>query len=243
MASHEYQTTVFSPEGKLHQIEYAFKAIKSCGLTSLAIRGSDSVVFVCEKKVDDLMIDPSTVSNLYMITPQIGALATGREADGRAWVMRLRQEAFEFMKENGVPITADVLASRAADIAQLYTQKSGMRAYAVEMTLASVDRSKGPLLYQVDPAGHCIGHFGCSSGVKDQEAQNELEKMFREKGGFTDMEEDEVVRNSMLALQNTLGQDFKATDIEVAVVNKEGKYMKMTTEQVEAHLNAVQKFD
>ena len=243
MASHEYQTTVFSPEGKLHQIEYAFKAIKSCGLTGLGMRGKENVVLVIEKKIDDLMIDPSTVSNLYMITPQIGALATGREADGRAWVMRLRQEAFEFMKENGVAITVDVLASRAADIAQLYTQKSGMRAYAVEMTLASVDKAKGPLLYQIDPAGHCIGHFGCSSGVKDQEAQNELEKMWREKDGFKEMESDEVIRSSMVALQNTLGQDFKSTDIEVAVINKNGQYSKMSVEEIETHLNAVQKFD
>lgn len=58
----------------------------------------------------------------------------------------------------GHNIGVDVLSQRAADIAQLYTQKAFMRPYAVETMIASIDDENGPMLYKVDPAGHFYGH-------------------------------------------------------------------------------------
>lgn len=74
---HEYFITVFSPEGKLYQVEYAFKAVKTCGLTAVGIRGRDSVVLISEKKVQDRFIDADTVTSIHNITSKIGALTIG----------------------------------------------------------------------------------------------------------------------------------------------------------------------
>merc|ERR1712076_160922 len=93
---HEFQITVFSPEGKLHQIEYAFKAIRTSNLTSVGIRGGDAVAVVTEKRIQDKLIDPDTVTNLYSVTKHIGALTTGRAPDCKSLIQRLRQEASEF---------------------------------------------------------------------------------------------------------------------------------------------------
>lgn len=102
-------------------------------------------------------------------------------------LQRYRQEAFEYKGDYGHNIPVDVLSQKAADIAQLYTQKAFMRPYAVETIIVSIDEEKGPMLYKVDPAGHffgyrvslelvCADHQAVSSGVKEQEVVDYLEK-------------------------------------------------------------------
>lgn len=79
-------------------------------------------------------------------------------ADSRALLKKFRQEAFDYKGDYGHSCPVDVLSQRAADLAQLNTQKAFKRPYAVETILASIDEEKGPMLYKVDPAGHYYGY-------------------------------------------------------------------------------------
>ena len=83
-SNYDHHISIFSPNGRLYQIEYAFKAAASAsGLTSVACRGKDSVAIVTQKKVPERLIDPSSVSNMYTITPTIGCVMTGMAPDGK----------------------------------------------------------------------------------------------------------------------------------------------------------------
>ncbi|XP_023524616.1 proteasome subunit alpha type-6-like [Cucurbita pepo subsp. pepo] len=102
--------TIFSPEARLFQVEYAFKAVKAAGITSIGVRGKDSVCVVTQNKVPDKLLDQSSVSHLFPITKYLGLLATGVTADARTLVQQARNEAAEIRFRYGYEMPVDVLA-------------------------------------------------------------------------------------------------------------------------------------
>ena len=161
--------------------EYAFKAVRSSNITSVAVRSDSSVVLITQKKVTDKLIDASSVTNMFRITKNIGVVTTGMIADAKSIVQRARHEAAQFEYENGYPIPVAHLAQRMADVAQLYTQHAFMRALGVVSIYAGIDAGAEakPQVFKVDPAGHFLGYKACSAGVKEQEAANQLEKRLK----------------------------------------------------------------
>merc|ERR1712127_995766 len=102
--------------------------------------------------------------------------------DARSKVSRLRQEAAEFKFNNGYDIPVSFLAKRAADIAQVYTQHANMRPLGIAMIMIGIDvegDSYVPQLYRCDPAGYYVGYKATSSGQKETEANNFLEKRYK----------------------------------------------------------------
>mmetsp|Transcript_24875 Transcript_24875/g.40086 ORF Transcript_24875/g.40086 Transcript_24875/m.40086 type:complete len:225 (+) Transcript_24875:138-812(+) len=158
-AGYDRHITIFSPQGKLYQVEYAFKAVKNANMTSIGVRGKDCVIVVTQKKVADKLIVPSSVSHLFKITPTIGCVSTGLIADAKNQVTRARQEAAEFKYKNGYDIPVGHLAKRVADICQVYTQHAFMRPLGVVPIFCGIDmegKEAIPQLYKVDPAGFFV---------------------------------------------------------------------------------------
>ena len=233
--------TIFSPEGRLYQVEYAFKAIKSSGINTIAVKGDNCVVSVTQKKCSDLMIDQTALTHMFKITKTLGMCMTGKDPDIRNVVRKARKTASEFRFDYGYEIPVDVLANKMADDFQVYTQHAYMRPLATMCIIMGIDEERGASLYKCDPSGYYAGYKACAAGNKEVEAVNFLEKKIKRENA---MDVDTAARLAISTLQHVLGEDVKAKELEVAVVTSDKPEFRLLSESaIEDHLTAISERD
>jgi len=252
-SSYDRYLTIFSPEGRLYQVEYAFKAISGSGHTAIAVRGKDTSVVITQKKIPDKLLDATTVTHLFSITPSIGCVVIGLLADARAQVARARREAADHRYKFGCEITPDALARRLANINQVYTQRAAMRPLGIAMILIGNDPELGSQIFKLDPAGYFVGFHATAAGQKQQESMNVLEKKWKKLAGNSDpadlgktLSRGQVIELAIETISTVHSTDYKSGEVEIGLVSwsedelpeSRGQWRVMSEEEVEKHLVA-----
>ncbi|XP_062187983.1 proteasome subunit alpha type-6-like isoform X2 [Phragmites australis] len=162
--------TVFSSEGRLYQVDYAWNAVRLAGVTSVGVRGADSVCVVGQRKAPkakDKLLDAASVSRLFPITERMGLLTAGIAGDGRSLAHEARNQSAEFRFTWGYEMPPDVLAQWIADRAQICTQHVSKRPSGVVAMILGIDEEKEtPQLFTCDPAGYFLGHKMAISALR-----------------------------------------------------------------------------
>ncbi|GFU29868.1 proteasome subunit alpha type-4 [Nephila pilipes] len=179
---YDSRTTIFSPEGRLYQVEYAMEAIGHAG-TCLGILGSDGIVLAAERRNTNKLLDEVFNSEkIYKLHDDMACSVAGITSDANVLTNELRQIAQRYLFQYGESIPCERLVSWLCDLKQAYTQYGGKRPFGVSILYMGWDKHYGFQLYQSDPSGNyggwkatCIGNNGAAavSILKQEYKENE----------------------------------------------------------------------
>ncbi|MCE4620081.1 MAG: archaeal proteasome endopeptidase complex subunit alpha [Desulfurococcales archaeon] len=184
--AYDRATIIFSPEGDLYQVRYAFEAVRR-GWTSLGIRGKDAVVLAAEKRKLTKLLDLDSIEKIYKVDEHIGVAFAGMGSDGRVLIDQARLIAVRHRLLYGEPPTVDYVAKTISDIKQLYTQHGGVRPFGVSLIFGGVNPDGSPRLLKTDPGGQYFSYYAVVIGMGESFVNSFLEENYRKDASFDEM--------------------------------------------------------
>lgn len=148
---YDLSASQFSPDGRVFQVEYAGKAVENSG-TVIGLRGTDGIVFACEKLVTSKLYEPGANRRIFNIDTHIGMAVSGLISDARQIVDIARKEAANYRSQYGVNIPLKYLNDRVSMYMHAYTLYSAIRPYGCSVVIGSFE-DDGPVLFMIEPSG------------------------------------------------------------------------------------------
>lgn len=202
MFRNQYDTdvTVWSPQGRLHQVEYAMEAVNQ-GTACLGLRSNTHVVLAGLKRSPNELA--SYQKKLQVIDTHMGVAMSGLTADGRSLVKYMRTEALNHKYTYGTPMQGSRIVLDLADMHQRCTQSYVRRPYGVGLLIATYDQT-GPHLYMTEPSGNYFEYMAMAIGSRSQTSRTYLE---RECDTFPTLSADDLIKQALKALASSLASD------------------------------------
>ena len=209
--------TMFSPDGRLLQVEYAKKTVRQ-GSTAIGIVCKDGVLLVTDKRIVDKLVVAETIEKIWKIDDHIGATASGIISDARVLIERAQVKAQQHRVTFDTPIDVLSIVKDIAALKQICTQSAGLRPFGVSTIIAGIDL-EGPRLYETDPTGIYFQYKATVIGEGEPEIDEILNKEYKE-----DMTIEEARELAIRAVKTAGKRDVYTGErkIQVVTITKEG---------------------
>jgi proteasome alpha subunit len=168
--SYDSMLTIFSPDGRLFQVEYAYEAVRK-GTSILGLRCANGVVLGAVLRKLPLQ-DPTQNDKIFEIDDSIGAAIAGLSADGRVLVAYARLLAQIHRLTFGEAMPVRLLSKKLSDHMQSYTMQGGTRPFGVSLLLVGVDSA--PQLYVTTPIGSFWSYKAHAVGMGEEDLNQQL---------------------------------------------------------------------
>jgi proteasome alpha subunit len=214
-------STIFSPDGRLFQVEYAIEAVKR-GTTAVGIKTTEGCILAVQKRLHTTLIEKEMVKKIFAIDDHIAVAIAGLTADARILVNQARIQAQIHRITYKEAITVENLTHRLADIKQVYTQHAGVRPFGVSLLIAGVDEINNSQLYMTEPSGSYWGYRAAVIGSGAPTIIEDLETTYPKIAQTID--EGNLI--ALKALQKVSDHDLDPEMVEIAVISKTDKRLK-----------------
>ncbi|KAF7245449.1 Proteasome subunit alpha type-1 [Varanus komodoensis] len=194
---YDNDVTVWSPQGRIHQIEYAMEAVKQ-GSATVGLKSKDHAVLVALKRAQSELA--AHQKKILYVDNHIGISIAGLTADARLLCNFMRQECLDSRFVFDRPLPVSRLVSLIGSKTQIPTQRYGRRPYGVGLLIAGYD-DMGPHIFQTCPSANYFDCKAMSIGARSQSARTYLERHMTE---FADCNLNELVKHGLRALRETL---------------------------------------
>ena len=223
-AGYDRAITIFSPDGRLYQVEYALETVRR-GSLAVGIKSKHGVVLAVEEKGRKLQSDDSMIK-MFQVDDHVGAVGAGYIPDARIQVDSARVMAQSNRLIYDEPVDIEAIAKRIADLNQQYTQYAGVRPFGVSLIIAGVDESSGPVVYLADPTGTYSGFHAIAIGQGSDQVNDYLEKNYG-----SDLSLDAAITLAIECIYLVSEDKAGTAHIKVAVVDAESKRWRRLAEQ------------
>ncbi|SNR41684.1 archaeal proteasome endopeptidase complex subunit alpha [Halorubrum vacuolatum] len=221
--------TIFSPDGRLYQVEYAREAVKR-GTASVGVRAEDGVVLAADKRARSPLMEPASVEKLHKADDHVGIASAGHVADARQLIDFARRQAQINRLRYGEPMGIETLTKTITDHIQQYTQVGGARPFGVALIVGGIENGE-PRLFETDPSGTPYEWKALSIGSDRSDLREFLEEHYEE-----GLSTDEALGLALDALAQTNDEGLTPEGVGVATITVEDETF---TEPSEAELESI----
>ncbi|WP_336133685.1 archaeal proteasome endopeptidase complex subunit alpha [Natronomonas amylolytica] len=220
--------TIFSPDGRLYQVEYAREAV-SRGTASVGVRTSEGVVLAANRRVRSPLMERSSVEKLHKIDEHIGIASAGHVADARQLIDFARRRAQTERLRYSEPVPVETLTKSVTDHIQEYTQTGGARPFGVALLVGGIYDGE-PRLFETDPSGTPYEWQATAVGGDREEIQETLEAGYSE-----DISLEDGIDLAVEALVSA-NEDLEPGNVELSTVDAETEaFRTLSTDEVAEH--------
>lgn len=233
MMGYDRAVSMFSPDGRLLQVEYAKKTVKQ-GSTTVGIVCKDGIVLVAEKKLPNKLIIPDSVEKIFQIDEHIVATFAGITSDARILIERSQVKAQQHKITYDSPADVISIVKDISDLKQYTTQSGGLRPFGVALIIAGIDLD-GPKIYVTDPTGIYFRYNAVAIGANDAKVEEVLEKEYNENIVCED-----GIKLALKAFASATEEKLEAKSVDAVIIKTEDKkYVPVTDEEMEKYVKEI----